>query len=171
MRAAATLVAAAILLGAATAASAPLRTSHDPAVLSDATWSSMEMAGEKAGLCRVAGFNDRIEASRLALELIRLIHGDRLTGAVPADRTRAAILTYLATIEQFAGAVSSLRTPELTGGTATRSKLREMEPVMALLGVGFDPKSSTPWHDLPHRADAVRQTREFLAALKEMSER
>jgi len=149
-------LAAVLVLVAAAALASPTAAPVDSNARPDAVWSTLEMPGAKSGLCRAAGFSDRIETGRLALELIRLLHGESLTGGVLTDPIRGSVLIYLVTIDDFTRASAALRAPELSTAGARRG-FRDMRTVAALLGLGFDPKSRAPWHDLPRRQDGVRR--------------
>ena len=111
-------------------------------------WATMSITGNKASLCRLAGVSEHLDAGRLTLEFIRLLHGERLTGEAPADRPRAAILSYLDTLDAFNRAVAAARMPELSSVAAARARSRDRHAVLAFLGITFDPNAPTPWREI-----------------------
>jgi hypothetical protein len=147
------LTSAAIALAVFSAPPVAASSEDTPDAWPPPAWETMSMSGSTASLCRLAGVSERLDTSRLTLELIRLLYGERLTGEAPADRSRAAILSYLDALDTFNRTVARAHMPELSSAAAARARLQDTHAVLAFLGITFDPKSPTPWREVARPSD------------------
>jgi len=121
-------------------------------------WSTLTVPFSKAALCRAGGLSERIDSTRLLLNVIRILHGERIADARYTADSRGAILLQVDTLEQLRKLSAGARLQSLSLEALRRTPKQDHLALLTLFGLAFADSKGLQVVDASEREPAARRS-------------